>query len=137
MSILKIIRVADAGEASWGVHLLDQQGVLVFKTCKRLTRGEAVATAKSMKHRGGRGAVASSTEAGSNAWTQVPGESSVFRLSTHEETDFEIVGDKCGDIAAVADILVEAEITWDNPSDDPANQEKKSDRTKPQGWPGS
>ena len=137
MSLLKIIRVKDAVEAGWGVHLLNQQGVLVLKTCKGLTKAEAVATAKSLKHRGGRDAVASSIEAGFTAWTKVPGESSVFRLSAHEETDFEVVGDHCADIAAVTDILVDVDIVWDDPSDDPAGEDKRADRTKPQGWPGS
>lgn len=126
MPVIKIREAHKKGELRWCIDLLDNDSRIVLQSAEPLSRGQALAGAKALKHKG---------------------RTSGIQVSEELEVKFDLIndtkfrtpdGDTCAENTdAIKVLLAEVEIVWEPPEADPAHKEKQDDRTLTKGIPGS
>ncbi len=151
MSTLEISEMSDRGEHRWGISLISDEGVGILKSLSPLAKGAALASAKSLKHKGPDASLFESSPEDLNrpAWIFEKQEDTwVLKFTLVTETPFEVLTNKVDSVIspmiadekefeAVRYTLTKAEIKWNPPEADPAYIEKQSDMTPTVGIPGS
>ena len=150
MSLLEISEIQKAGELRWGVTLISDQGVHVLRSTTPIAKGEALAAAKALKHKGPDAPFLwkYSEDQRTPAWAvEKVDDGWLLRFNLISDTPFEVLTkpeDITGDpkivertLEAVRGDLAKAEIRWNPPEADPAYAQKESDETPTTGHPGS
>ena len=143
MSTIEIKRIAVAGERCWGIRLLRDDGEVAFESIEAVSKGVAHSMAKRLKH-GQAGAVSGRDEMASqpsggavaHATDAVP----TVKFALIEEATFRVLQRPGADALSIAEVeacLVDVDIRWSPPEEDPANRAKESDQTRTKGIPGS
>ena len=139
MSTIEIKRVADAGERCWGIRLLRDDGEVAFESIESVSKGVAHSMAKRLKH-GQAGAVSGRDEMASGAVAHATGAVPTVKFALIEEATFRVLQQPGADALSIAEVeacLVDVDIRWSPPEEDPANRAKESDHTQTKGIPGS
>lgn len=126
MPVIKIREAHKKGELRWCIDLIDNDSRIVLQSTEPLPKGQALAGAKALKHKGRTSGI------------QVSEELEV-KFDLINDTKFRTLGgDTCAENPdAIKVLLAEAEIVWEPPEADPAHKEKQDDRTLTKGIPGS
>ena len=142
MSTIEIRRIADAGEQCWGIRLLSD-GEVAFESIEAVSKGAAHSMAKALKHgqagvpsvhdkmasKGSTGAIAHTTSAGP-----------VVKFALFEDVMFRVLQRPSSDVPSIGEVeawLVDVDILWSPPEEDPARKAKDADHTETKGIPGS
>ena len=142
MPTIEIARVADAGERCWGVRLLRDDGEVVLESIETITKGVAHSIAKALKY-GQAGTPSVRDEmasADSGAVAHTTGTGSTIKFTLVEEATFRVCQRPGDDVPSISELvawLVDVDIRWSPPEEDPANKAKESDHTQTKGIPGS
>ena len=132
MSCLEISEIEQSGELRWGVSLIDDEGVPVLRNITPLAKGVALATAKTLKHKGPDAPLIEEGPAapGTPAWVAEKADDGWWlRFTLVSETLFDLLlkpEDGTGDVKTVENALevvksnlAKAEIKWNPPEADP------------------
>ena len=150
MPTIEITDTENAGEARWGLTLLDDQGAAILRNITPLVSGVASATAKTLVHKGSDAPTLGKPpeDPGLPAWF-IEKHDAIWtaRLTLVPETAFDLLlkpedaeGDpKAAELALdrVKADLAKAEIKWVPPEADPAYDDKAAVDTPAIGHPGS
>ena len=150
MSLLKIMKVSEAGERCWGVVLLDDDGSPLLRNLKGVSKRDVASMAKILKFEGPGARVSEDgkEEPGRPTWIiEKTAEGWAVRFTPVEATSFDLLL-KPEAVVEPPKVAVEAvesakgclanvEIAWDPPEADPAYEDKVMDETEIEGLPGS
>ena len=150
MSTLEISETSEQGEHRWGVSLISDEGIAILRSLAPLTKGAALASAKTLKHKGPDAPLLESGPADPDrpAWiVEKENDGWVVKFTLIVETCFEVLFKRQkplsasnideGEFKVVRQALAKADIKWNPPDADPAYIEKESDLTPTVGIPGS
>ena len=150
MSLLKIMKVSEAGELCWGVELLNDDGSLLLRSLKGVSKRDVASMAKILKFEGPGASVSEDgkeetdqptwiIEKTRKGWTVrfTPVKATSFDLPLKREAVVEPPKVAVEAVESAKKCLKDVEIAWEPPEADPAYEDKVMDETEIEGLPGS